>query len=70
MYVLPARNVPVMVIELLIVEPGVIDPMNDFMGKVVVVPLNEVMLMLEMATVPEFCTVTVSVAPVELGIRE
>ena len=63
-YVSPARNgvVPVIDVELLIVEPGAICPMNDFMGKVVVVPLNEVMLMLEMATVPESCTVTVSVA--------
>ncbi len=72
-YVSPARNVPVMDVELLIVESGAIDLRNGFMPelKVVVemVP-NEEMLMLVMATVPESCTVTVSVAlSPEPGIR-
>ena len=70
-YISPARNgaVPVIDVELLIVEPGIIDPMNGPPSKVGTL-LNETMLTLVMATVPESCTVTVSVdASPSLGIK-
>ncbi len=65
-YVTPAINgvFPMMVVELPIVEPGAIDPMN-LKGVVILLVLrlfNEIIEMLVMALVPAFCIVMVSVA--------